>query len=738
MLHRAEPRRRADRPARHPQRGDRHDRRSGRADALWRGRGGSRDPKPDRSVGSQLVRLLRRSLRRDLIARRAQFVAIGVTILLGVALFGASYDAFQNLTASYQGLYDDLGFADLTIIGGSPQAISSRLAGEQGWLPSRHGPSPTCPLPSAAIDSSAARSGCLPPGSPASIVSGCCGAAALDPSRPDGVLVEQHMAANFRLEPGDTVQVLGSSGWRSAIRPGHRRLARIPLAGPQPPGGPRPARRVRGRLCARIVRRCVAGRHDPRRDARPAGAGRAGGNARSAELAVAIGAGASSTTTRADQASNAALQEDVSGFGELSLAFPLLFLGAGALAMSVLLGRMVATHRAQIGVLRANRLQPADDPEPLSRFRRSLVGLAGSIPGAILGGLAAALITGLYTGVLSIPTSVVEVRPVDARDRRADRAASPARWPRSGRPAVRPRRARPKRCAAPVPIGRWLDQPRRARPARHCGGCPPAGGCRFEASVGTGGGASRRSSGSCSRRASSSCRGRWSTRSRSCSTASSSRSSARTRRSSWPNRCRRAQIASAVGTAGVAAAEPELTVPVAIVAGSARYATSMIGLVPDTTMRVLADRDGRPFRSTSAASCSARPSRASSDSACRRHRSSVEAALTGGPSGDAGERPDLRVAGFVNEPFGTYAYASLPTVAAAAGCRPRIRRSRRHSSVIRPGLTGTPSATGWLPCPASPPSSTAAPSTTRRSRSWASSTRSSASCSCSAGSWPLP
>ena len=49
--------------------------------------------------------------------QRWQFLAVFVTITLGVMLFAASYDAFLNLESSYNGTYDRLGFADITVTG---------------------------------------------------------------------------------------------------------------------------------------------------------------------------------------------------------------------------------------------------------------------------------------------------------------------------------------------------------------------------------------------------------------------------------------------------------------------------------------------------------------------------------------------------------------------------------------------------------------------------------------------
>ena len=71
------------------------------------------------------MKILRRKLRRDLRRQRAQFLAIAVTIFLGVTLFGASYDAYRNLEASYEQAFVELRFANLTTTGGDTKAIAA-------------------------------------------------------------------------------------------------------------------------------------------------------------------------------------------------------------------------------------------------------------------------------------------------------------------------------------------------------------------------------------------------------------------------------------------------------------------------------------------------------------------------------------------------------------------------------------------------------------------------------------
>ena len=79
-----------------------------------------------------MVSILNRKLRRDLRLRRSQFAAVIITIVLGIALFGGSYDAYQNLTDSYHQLFVTLNTADMTIAGGQTDAIVQAAKGVSG------------------------------------------------------------------------------------------------------------------------------------------------------------------------------------------------------------------------------------------------------------------------------------------------------------------------------------------------------------------------------------------------------------------------------------------------------------------------------------------------------------------------------------------------------------------------------------------------------------------------------
>ena len=61
--------------------------------------------------------LLGRKRWRDIARQRWQFLAVLVTVVLGVALFAAMFNAFLNLGASLEGSYERLSMADMTITG---------------------------------------------------------------------------------------------------------------------------------------------------------------------------------------------------------------------------------------------------------------------------------------------------------------------------------------------------------------------------------------------------------------------------------------------------------------------------------------------------------------------------------------------------------------------------------------------------------------------------------------------
>jgi putative ABC transport system permease protein len=602
------------------------------------------------------VSMLRRALLRDLRARRAQFIAVWATIVLGVALFGASYDAFQNLTSSYQKMYTDLAFADLTVSGGP----ADRIASDGAALPG--------------VSATAVRSvgeglirfgdraqlgrivGLPPDGSPAVDRVLILRGHNISPSSPDEVLVEQHLATARGLEPGSTMEVMTSTGWRSVAVAGivaspeyiwparSRQEVIVPpdqwgvVFAPESLVAALPASEVHQEALFYLAADAPSGTLE-----------------RLASLAVADGA--SSTQTRADQPSNAALQEDVSGFGEMSIMFPVMFLLAGALATAVLLGRMVASQRGQIGVLLANGFSSR---AVMGHYLALgvVVGIAGSLPGAVLGGLFAAAISHLYTSMISVPITVIDVRPLTV-------LVGLLMGPLAGAAAA------------------YL-------PARRASRISPAEAMRGAVPVGRGGASLAERIVPPLRRLPTrwlvSLRGIGRSPRRSLSTIGGVAIATTLVLVSWgmidtvqilldrqfvevqrqdatvylSAPVPASQVTAAVGVPGVAVAEPEMDLQAAIVNGDRRYATTLIGLETDSTLHRFIAPDG---------------SRIALPSDGLLLGSSLQG-LLGVSVGDTVEVDPgsggaatirLRVAGFVSEPFGTYAYASLGTAAGLSG-----------------------------------------------------------------------
>ena len=146
--------------------------------------------------------------------QRASFLAITLTIFLGVTLFGATYDAFRNLDDSYKKAFTEYRFANLTVTGGDVGRFGTTALAEPGVeavqertqadLPIRVGPDKFLgrvvgmpPAQQPAVNRLAIESGSY-----------------LDPARPGGVLVDGNMARAFELATGDSVVVTGVAGPR--------------------------------------------------------------------------------------------------------------------------------------------------------------------------------------------------------------------------------------------------------------------------------------------------------------------------------------------------------------------------------------------------------------------------------------------------------------------------------------------------------------------------------------------
>ncbi|VAW04444.1 hypothetical protein MNBD_ACTINO02-236, partial [hydrothermal vent metagenome] len=350
------------------------------------------------------MKYLRLKRRRDFRRQRWQFLAVLVTIALGVMLYAASYDAFLNLESSYNNTYERLAFADIAVTGGDA-SFSATVAGIDGVATVSERRQADIPMRTG-NDTLLGRIVGLPPDrqpdvNKVDIIAGTY----LDPSQPNGVVVETHMATEFDIVVGDTVKILGGAGWVDAnvvgigvspeyIWPARSKQELFPAPGTF-------GVMFVSQDLLKIAPNTVA--VDQTLVLYDAGVDRT--TVDDAVQKAALAAGASDVATRLEQPSNAALQEDVGSFGELSIMFPVLFLLAAGMATFTLLTRLVFSQRTQIGTFLANGVSS----KALTRHYRSygvILGIAGSVIGVAVGSMLGWLITGAYTDALGIPDTV--------------------------------------------------------------------------------------------------------------------------------------------------------------------------------------------------------------------------------------------------------------------------------------------------------------------------------------------
>jgi putative ABC transport system permease protein len=601
------------------------------------------------------VRTLRRTILRDVAARKGPFAAVAITIMLGVALFGASTDAFLNLTASYEQLFEDTRFASVTAVGGPSSDVAAAGGAEDGVAATAVRSVADVPFRMDGDHELLGRALGLPPDGDAA-VNGVyvMEGTDLDPARPNGVVVEQHLASHFDLSPGDRMEILTAGGWTELEVLGVVASAEYlwPARSRQEIFVPPDDFGVIFAPEALVAGLPPATRHT---EALFRLAEDAPGGTADAVVEAALAAGAADTYTRDEQPSNAALTEDLDAFGMMSVAFPILFLGAAAFATFILLGRMITSQRAEIGTLRANGYRRRTILLHYVAFGL-VIGLISSAAGVLLGALFAEVITRLYTDILALPARVVEVRlETIAVGLVVGIAASvlSAYFPARTAARISPAAA----MAGPAPVGRGGRSilERVAPPLRRL----PT---RWLAAL----------------------RGIGRNRRRSLSTIGGVTLAAVLILASWGmidtvqilmdrqfNQVQRqdaqayfaavrpdGDVSDLLAVEGIQIAEPLLELPATVVGAEGRYSTALSGMAPDTTMHRFVTPDG--------AELSLPPEGLLLGVALRDELGVSEGDQIRLIVGDGGE-VTTTVEGFVNEPLGTFAYGRTAVVAELAG-----------------------------------------------------------------------
>jgi len=274
--------------------------------------------------------VLTRKLRRDLWRHRGQFAAVVLVLAIGVAVFIAASDAYRNLRDSFDQAYTSQRLPDVVVTGPRVGRLASDVRGLSGnpvvqtrtqadiggrvadhTLLTRVVSVPDSGQPDVAAI--AVRSGGLP-------------------GRGE-VLVEQHLADHFLL--GDTIDLQTPQGWRTVTVSGTglsteyfwpaRSQQEIMTTAEQFGVVFAPARLARTLSNAPDHQLAVFARD------------REGASALVSEVRELATPAGLVVTTREDQPSYTALDQDVRAFGDFARFLPALFLIAGTVGAFILL-----------------------------------------------------------------------------------------------------------------------------------------------------------------------------------------------------------------------------------------------------------------------------------------------------------------------------------------------------------------------------------------------------------------
>ncbi len=356
------------------------------------------------------MRYLRKKRRRDLLRKKWQYLAVVVTIFLGVFLFISGYDAYQNLNNSYQGTYSRLAFADMLVTGADP-GFADDVTDIDGVATAEDRLQAEMPV---RIDGHVLVGRFVgmpedkqPDVNKIDIEDG----EYLSAEDPDGVLVETHMADHFGLEVGDTIEMFDGTEWTDitvrgiAISPEYLwpAASRQNLFPSPDQFGVMFAREgmVEDLPAFAVVRQTMV-LYDEDVDVETVD---------DAVASAARKANASDSQPQAEQPSDQALGMDVQGFEQMAYMFAALFLLAAGMASYMILTRLIYTERAQIGTLMANGLSRGEVLRHYLMYGIELA-LIGAFFGILLGVPAGWGMAGLYTSELGIPDTTCSLYPM--------------------------------------------------------------------------------------------------------------------------------------------------------------------------------------------------------------------------------------------------------------------------------------------------------------------------------------
>ncbi len=347
---------------------------------------------------------LRTKLRRDIRRTWPLFTALVVMVMLGIALYGAADNSYRNLQGSYDNAFEVQGFPDLFVTGGDVEAYAAAAAQDPGVAATRVRTQVDLPMrvtSGEGTDRFVGRVIGYPEAGTPEVASLTTLSGASNPA-PGAVLLEEHMAGTFGLTEGDTVTLTTAVGEVEAEVAGVVSSAEYLWPAPDRQNIIVPPKSFGVVFASEADALTWSGAPDNQALVLLTEEGRADPAVLEDLRTAAIAAGAVEVLDREQQPSNALLQEDISGFEQMAVAFPALFLSAAALVLYVLLTRRVTEERQVIGTLRAAGMRGRTMGWHYMSYGL-LAGVLGALLGLPIGMAMAGGMSRMYADIIGLP-----------------------------------------------------------------------------------------------------------------------------------------------------------------------------------------------------------------------------------------------------------------------------------------------------------------------------------------------
>ncbi len=347
---------------------------------------------------------LRRKLRRDVRRTWPLFTALVVMVMLGIALYGAADNSYRNLQGSYDNAFTVQGFPDLFVSGGDVAGFAAGADAEDAVAATRLRVQSDLPM-EVTTDEGTDRFvgrivGYPEDGTPA--VAGLTTLSGAANPAPGTVLLEEHMAGTFGLTQGDTITLTTAVGDVQAEVAGVASSAEYLWLAPDRQQIIVPPRSFGVVFVTEGDARAWSGGAENQALVLLTDEGRADPNHLTDLKSAAVALGATEVLDRSEQPSNALLQEDISGFEQMAVAFPALFLSAAALVLYVLLTRRVEEEQQVIGTMRAHGMRGRTLGWHYMAYGL-LAGVLGALLGLPIGMAMAGGMSRMYADIIGLP-----------------------------------------------------------------------------------------------------------------------------------------------------------------------------------------------------------------------------------------------------------------------------------------------------------------------------------------------